>query len=225
MLLLLVLLLLVCDHHWRKQSADSAIYVQSENQFDYEKKQPKEDLYWMPHADFTKCCCKVQKFAAPRSRAEERGTFFVFPLLHFYSGGVPNLTSLSREIFPMFGKWGEEEGRWKDGREVEGGVWRQTGWGRKTSGATQNSRHYSPRRSKMLTPARWGARGYEIKRPSYILPGAKVTADSVFQMANCKICILMTETENHKFPICVIIIQSVYNVCRCCRISQTCWNF
>jgi hypothetical protein len=63
---------------------------------------------------------------------KKTGTLFIVPLLHFYSGGVPNLTSLSREIFPMFGKWGEEgedekmEGKWK---EVSGA--RQDGVGKR----------------------------------------------------------------------------------------------
>jgi hypothetical protein len=95
----------------------------AENQYDFRQNNEKRSCI-LGHALEVKIFqSPVVKFVSSRPQDDEQKKqerIFIIPLLHFYSREVPNLTSLSREIFPMFGKWGEEEevekmvGKWRE---------------------------------------------------------------------------------------------------------------
>jgi hypothetical protein len=60
----------------------------------------------------SKSCLHFRRLQPPEvgKDKQERVFFFIVPLWQFYSLGIPNLLSLSLEIFPMLG---EEMKRWK----------------------------------------------------------------------------------------------------------------
>jgi hypothetical protein len=85
--------------------------------------------------------------------------------------------------------WGK---RWKDGKEVDGGVWRQTARGREMSGASRNSRCYSSRRSEMISSRKICSRNGQG-------PTTSITHSISYTINNYHISIFWIKTPCYNF--------------------------